>query len=333
MSWFSRKEKEQRFVYTGIRESKQFRNEIDRFIELEKYFQSADKIYTLNDLSQISKVLSESNGQIDVFEAFIWRDESENQTTLSENLTINTENFKRVSVSINNDLLNFLFFQNEDEKNRLVKQLNQVIIENEPNFKSQDFKTITLFHSFEKMFGTPPSYLLNLFVIETSLYTIWHTENTEILNASKRFDYVNSNFNDEIKKDNVALKWNLENLKRKISYSFGDISKEENTISALLLNIKDYNINPMGYEILNAIVTLGLYYAEKNPEKAFNYFDKANCNWSNISNNTASFAYKQIGEAYLKLKKTDNALMWFKKGLELNPKLTVKNIIKEIEGV
>jgi hypothetical protein len=331
MSWFSRKEKEQRFDYAGIRDSNQFRNEIERFYELQEYFQNSNKVYTLNDLTQISKVLSESKKKIDVFETFIWKEENEQQKSTSGNLTLNNETTKKASVSINYDFLNFLFFQNENEKNRLIEQLSKVIKENEVNFQSEDFKTISLFNSYESMFGNPPYYLLFLFSVETSLYNIWHNNNTGVFSLSKRIDNVNFDFDEELKKDNIAIKWNLENLRRKIDYSFNDISNEETNISGLLLKITDYNINPMGYDILNAIVTLGLYYIEKNPEKANGYFNKANSNWSKISINTVSAAFKQIGEAFLKVNDSGNALYWFKKGLEINPKLTVKKIIKEIE--
>ena len=81
----------------------------------------------------------------------------------------------------------------------------------------------------------------------------------------------------------------------------------------LFLKITNYNINPIGYDILKVIVTLGLYYIEKNPEKANAYFNKANSNWSEISINTVSAAFKEIGEAFLKGNDSGNALYWFKK--------------------
>ena len=330
MSWFSKKE--QRFEYAGIRDTAQFRNEIERFYEIQEYFQNSNKFYNLNELSQISNTLSENREKIDVYKTFIWKDEkNEYQKSTSDNKTLNNERTQKVYVSINYDFLNFLFFQNEDEKYKLIDQLSKVIKENEDNFKSEDFKRISLFNSYESMFGTPPYYLLFLFSIVTKTYTIWNTNNAGVLRLHEDIFNINCDFYEELKKDNIALKWNLENLRRKIDYSFNDISNEETNISGLLLKITNYNINPIGYDILKVIVTLGLYYIEKNPEKANAYFNKANSNWSEISINTVSAAFKEIGEAFLKGNDSGNALYWFKKGLEINPKLPVKKIIKEIE--
>lgn len=331
MGWFSKKEKERLFAYVGIRESSQFRAEIDRFVELEKAFKKANKVYSVDDLAQISKALSENTGEIDVSKAFVWVEETEIAASNSQSISIKTENFKKTSVSINHELLNFLFFVNEVERTTFAEQLKNVI--GESVMQNQDFQAVTLFNSYEKMFGNPPAYLLNLFSVETAIYTIWKTEDTEILNVSKKLDVTNSDFLSEMQENVSALKWNLINLRRKIERSFKDITKEEGNISALLSKITDYNVNPVGYDILDALVTLGIYYNEIDPIKANSFFEKANCNWSNISNNTASFAFKRIGDALLKSNENIRALSWFKRGLEINPKLSVKNIIKEIERV
>jgi hypothetical protein len=331
MSWFNKKAKERRFCYVGIRESEQFRNEIDRFIELEQYFQNTNKVYTLSELAQISKALSENTGEIDVSKAFVWVDETELVASDSQSISIKTENVKKTSVSINHELLNFLFFVNEVERTTFAEQLKNVIRESASEIQAQDFQVVALFDSYEKMFGRPPGYLLSVFSVQTVTYTIWKTEGTEVLNVRKRIDVTNSDFLSEMQKHSSALKWNLINLRRKIECSFNDISKEENDISALLLKITDYNVNPVGYDILDALVTLGLYYNEIDPIKANAFFEKVDCDWSSISSNTVSVAFKRIGDALIKSNENNRALSWFKRGLEINPKLPVKNIIKEIE--
>lgn len=333
MGWFSKKkEKELRYVFIGLRESKQLKSELSRFYELQEYFLNSEKIYTKSELSQISAALSKENGSIDVFESFVWLDEHSYQSrTEPVNLKMNAENLKEVEVDINTDILDFLFFEYENQKINLINQLKQVIKVKKNSFNSPDFKTIMLNEAYEELFGTPPSFLLQLFIIEVTLYTIWHIDGVDHVKITKKVDYINSDFKEKLKGHKDALKWNLVNLKRKINISFQDISTEEKIISDILFDIDDYNVNPFGYDILDAIIVLGLYYMNFDIEKGTFYIEKANCSWTNISNNTVSYHFKNVGEAYYKTNQLQSALTWFKKGLEINPKLNVKKIIAQIE--
>ena len=334
MGWFSKKE-EIKYYYLGIRETLQFRNEIDRFIDLDKFFRETDKIYTEKELINISTTLTQAGKEIDIIKSFCWVTESEYQSQINDTkINIDIENFKLIkSIEINMEFLNFIYFDTTKQKQDVLKVLENKISETKYflNLKDTDNRDLTDILYEQNVLPDLP--IVKFYIIEWGIYSIWKTEGNDYLLITKRESFSNINFSDELENDSNLLRYNLFNLKRKINSNCSDISTEEKNILKVLNKTDFINLDRgVGYDYLESLLVLGKFYFEKDKKIAISYFEKANIDWSEISSNVVSKTFREIGELFMNVNDNQKAIYWLKKGLELNPKLGVLKLIEKLES-
>jgi hypothetical protein len=63
MGWFNKKkeQEQERYHCAGIKDCVQFRNELARFMNLDKTFREKNKIFSFEEMDKISEALSQTN--------------------------------------------------------------------------------------------------------------------------------------------------------------------------------------------------------------------------------------------------------------------------------
>jgi hypothetical protein len=117
------------------------------------------------------------------------------------------------------------------------------------------------------------------------------------------------------------------NLSSKQEQSVDNFDFEEQILSKLLM------VELTGYARLDLTFQMGKAYAEVNRKnKRDYYFNLLRLTLYDISPTTVSEFYRTIAEIYLEEGDKEGALSWFKAGVALNSRLSVKKIIKHLEN-
>jgi tetratricopeptide (TPR) repeat protein len=125
----------------------------------------------------------------------------------------------------------------------------------------------------------------------------------------------------------AALKFIQVNLDRKIDTNYFDFQFEEELLNDTLSNSETFN-----FARIETLVAFGkAYLAAHNFAKMDEVFNIILTEKYDLAESTIANFYREIGETYLKLERSDQALKWLKSGLNLNPKLGVKKLIERIE--
>lgn len=337
MNLFNWKKKEPKlFRYVGIKDCSEFRDNLDRFLILHNNFRNLQKLFTLDELDLMSNKLSDTN-PINVKESFIWFDQNEYKEYIKRDIENASLNLERIAgerkISVNEALLNFLYIPDE-EKNNLIDKLKNIIriCENDYELKNKLIYTCSILsEKYIEMYGESDYFLSAYFILKVRNFNIWHHNELNLRSISDEFFEYNANFEEDIKNPKIKLKYSALNLQWKIKELNTDIIEIENYICQALDEIPEYNINPIGYDIIKSLFNLGLHYSDINKNKSDFYLNKIDREWSEISNNTVSNYFKKIGEIYLKQNDYIKAKYWFEKGLKLNPKLSVIKLLQKIE--
>ena len=332
MSWFKKKVIEIKYVYMGIRQSFNFFDDIDRFIELDRFFKTSNKVYTENELILISKTLSDNNKGIDVLKCFCWLSESEYQNEIKDsNLILTSEIVKIVkSIKINNEFFDFIFFNSFEEKNNLLLLLENRIVENKSCINNKILDNNDLLNLLYKPIESYNLPIMKLFIVEWGIYTVSKFSGKDYISVNYKSDFSNQNF--DLKNSFTLLNLSLLNLKRKVFYNYSDISEEEIVISNIFDMTEDLNLgNGIGYDFFESLLVLITFYFDLDNQKTIRFINKIDINWSEISNNVVSKGFRLIGDLFLKVNDSRSSLLWYKKGLVLNPKLGVIKLIDSLE--
>jgi hypothetical protein len=119
-----------------------------------------------------------------------------------------------------------------------------------------------------------------------------------------------------------------ENCSMKVNSNYFNFEFEENLLETIVITSKLNN-----YTKLSAITCLGISnLIGKNIEKAKKHLDLIADVKFDLEAATVAKFYRDIGDQYLKINNKQNALYWYKSGLNLNPNLGVKKLITKIES-
>jgi tetratricopeptide (TPR) repeat protein len=124
----------------------------------------------------------------------------------------------------------------------------------------------------------------------------------------------------------TAIRLASYNLQVKNDNGIQDIIEEESLI------LKSLSDSYKDFARINIYLQLGKSFMEQNKFEKMNHY--YNCILSesfDLSQNTVADFIRNAGEDYYLLGNLTEAIRYFKKGLELNPKLGVKKIVAEIE--
>lgn len=199
MGWFSKDKKEVYYRYAGIKESEIFRDNLRAFFELNDAFNNSNKVFTKEDLNNITKEVKEVHSNIDVQKHLIWIREQDLESYLekkikkeSENgIKVSTKNFYNITaIEIDNDNLNLFKFENESDKHKLITHLESLIDEClniEPSNFLQMPNVIRHFANNFKYRSTDPTkniWFKKLIIIKQDVFMV-NTFNDETVNVTK----------------------------------------------------------------------------------------------------------------------------------------------------
>ena len=124
----------------------------------------------------------------------------------------------------------------------------------------------------------------------------------------------------------TAIRLASHNLQVKADNQIQNIAEEEKLI------LESLSDSHKDFARINIFLQLGKSFMElKNFDKMSHYYDSIFSDSFDLSQNTVADFIRVAGEDFYQLGKLTEALKYFKKGLELNPKLGVKKIVSEIE--
>lgn len=344
MGLFSKKnvkEEKSEYRYIGIKESEYFRNNLQAFIELDQYFTKAGKVYSSIDLELISQELQKKVEGLNIINHFYWVEEDKfesfinnrNNQSIEKQLDFAYAQYHEISsVNINYDNLNRYFFESNNERESLINHLNEL---NELFFQKTKLSEFNM-PNLMKFYGENYKYHSNtkggiwfriLLIIKEDNYSIFKTFDNLIMITHRKEYVYKENLSDNLKNE---LSLCLTNISNKILLKNKDITEEEILYNSILNKYKTID-NHNVYNAIRIAFLLGKHYCNSNYDKTNKYFKIADEFLIENPKPFLSKYYKEIGECLLEIKKEKEALIWFKKGLEINPKLAVKRNIKKLE--
>jgi hypothetical protein len=224
-------------------------------------------------------------------------------------MTSETNSFLFFS-GIDFEFLDFLFFPSKDLKDSFLEKLNESITDAEINIatdKMTVLEKISIAYTDKQQVIPLLSEILN-FKME---------DNFEMFIGKKK-----------LKNYYTALNLCQFNIIEKIKAKRLEFDFEEDLI------LKTLTSELQNYARINSLFYLGLAFkmAEKQDKMNF-YFKMISTDKYDLSPVTVSNYYKQIAEIFIELNDSFSALNWLNSGLDLNPKLSVKKLIKQLEAI
>ena len=206
------------------------------------------------------------------------------------------DNFSKIDF----EFLNQLYFADDEKKNEFIKYLENSLQELNITTATNRSDTITRLANSEKNFP---------FIAELIIF-----DNDYSKGKSKLESYY------------TALKLCKYNLQNKIANNNYDFEFEEDLLD------KTLNSDLYNYARIDTLFYFGYSNNKiKNYSKRDFYFNLIRNNKFDLASSTISSFYKIIGEIYLQENDKLKALDWFKAGLLIDPKLSVKKIIQKME--
>lgn len=222
-------------------------------------------------------------------------------------MTSETNSFLFFS-GIDFEFLDFLFFPSKDLKDSFLEKLNESIKDAEINIAT-DKRTV-----LEKINIAYADYQ-QIIPLLSEILNFKMEDNFEIPTGKKK-----------LKNYYTALNLCQFNIIEKIKTKRMEFDFEEELI------LKTLTSDLRNYARINSLFYLGFAFkmAEKQDKMNF-YFKMISRDNYDLSPITVSNYYKQIAEIFIDLNDSISALIWLNAGLNLNPKLSVKKLIKQLE--
>lgn len=244
------------------------------------------------------------------------------QIQQSQNRTIKIRNYTKFD-GLDNDFIDLLYFISQDEKTAFKNKLFQII--EELGITRETLRT-EFMESFPNYINTNEidlPFIAELFNFHSSIVTISVPDETII---ETKEGYHEMRGKEKLQHYFTAIRLASHNLQVKAANQIHDIADEEKLIlNSLSDSHKDF-------ARINIFLQLGKSFMEQNNfDKMSHYYDRILSESFDLSQNTVSNFIRVAGEDFFQLGKLPEALKYFKKGLELNPKLGVKKIVTEIE--
>jgi tetratricopeptide (TPR) repeat protein len=221
------------------------------------------------------------------------------------------------------DFIDLFYFTTEEEKiafkAKLLEILEELGITNETS-RTEFMERFPNYIS-EKEIDLP--FIAELFSFQSSILMISIPDETII---ESKEGYAEQRGKEKLQHYYTALRLASHNLSVKNDNRILDISDEEKLI---LNSLSDAHKD---FARANILLQLGNSFMQQNNfDKMEYYYDKILSADFDLSPNTIADFVRAAGEDFYKIGKLPEALKYFKKGLDLNPKLGVKKVVTEIE--
>lgn len=244
------------------------------------------------------------------------------QTQQSQNRVVEVRNSTKYD-GLDYDFIDLLYFISKDEKTVFINKLLEIIeilgitnktlrtefMENFPNY-------IT-----ENEIDVP--FIAELFNFHNTIVSVSMPDET-IIETKEGYPEIRGK--EKLQHYYTAIRLASHNLQVKSVNHIQDIAEEEKLI------LESLSDSQKDFARINIFLQLGKSFKEqKNFDKMSHYYNSIFSDSFDLSQNTVADFIRVAGEDFYQLGKLTEALKYFKKGLELNPKLGVKKIVAEIE--
>ncbi len=213
---------------------------------------------------------------------------------------------------VNSEYINELIFENEGEKNSLINEVRTHL----EKLKQEDilFGLSDIISQRDEFDSYHLLTWIRFSVLETDGKI--SLSNPEIQNFGLQNIKSSSDFF-------------IDRINRKIDLGRSDF---ENDIETTLKIIRSDIHEDHSYLRISGYFNIGqIYFNLKNNNKAEEFFNLLKTEKSSLAPSTVAEFCKEIGILYQTINDKSKALDWFNYGLTLNPKLSVKKIIKSLE--
>ena len=245
---------------------------------------------------------------------------SQNQQT--QNRVIEIRNSTKFN-GLDYDFIDLLYFISEDEKNAFNKRLLEIIKELGITKETLRTEFMESFPNYvtENEINLP--FIAELFNFHNTIVTVSMPDETII---ETKDGYTEICGKEKLQHYYTAIRLASHNLQVKTDNQIQDIAAEEKLIlDSLSDSHKDF-------ARVNIFLQLGKTFMQQNNfDKMAYYYGRILSDNFDLSQNTVADFIRVAGEDFYQMGNLSEALKYFKRGLELNPKLGVKKVVAEIE--
>ena len=244
------------------------------------------------------------------------------QSQQLQNRDTEVRNFTNFN-GLDHDFINLLYFISQDEKavfiNKLLETIENLSITNE----TLRTEFMTTFPNYINTNEIDLPFIAELFNFHNTILTVSVPDETII---QTKQGYTEICGKEKLQNYYTAIRLASHNLQVKADNQILDIADEEKLILGILSD------SHKDFARINIFLQLGKsFMQQKNFDKMTHYYDSILSDGFDLCPNTVADFIRDAGEDFYQLGKLPEALKYFKKGLELNPKLGVKKIVAEIE--
>lgn len=244
------------------------------------------------------------------------------QPQITENKVIELRNVTKVK-GLDSDFIDLIFFISEEDKILFKNKLREII--EELGISNETVRT-EFMEKFPNHIGSKEinlPFIAELFIFGNTILTVSMPDETII---DSKEGHLEKSGKDKLQNYYTALRLASHNLQIKNERGVLDISEEEKLV---LNSLSDFH---MDFARINIIFQLGNSFRQQgNYDKMFHYYEIIVCEQFDLSPNTVADFIRTIGNNLYEIGNLKEALRYFKKGLDLNPKLGVKKVVNEIE--
>ncbi|MGG9972438.1 hypothetical protein ACQ33O_11650 [Ferruginibacter sp. SUN002] len=240
----------------------------------------------------------------------------------SQNRVIEIRNSTKFD-GLDHDFIDLLYFITQDEKIVFVTKLLEIIEELGITKETLRTEFMESFTNYINSNEIDLPFIAELFNFHNITVTVSVPDETII---ETREGYTEIRGKEKLQHYYTAIRLASYNLQVKADNQIQNIADEEKLI---LDSLSDRHKD---FARINIFLQLGKSFKlQKNFDKMGHYYDSILTDSFDLSQNTVADFIRVAGEDFYQLGKLTEALKYFKKGLELNPKLGVKKIVAEIE--
>lgn len=244
------------------------------------------------------------------------------QTQQTQNRVIEVRNSTKFD-GLDHDFIDLLYFISKDEKTVFINKLFEIIEELGITKETLRTEFMENFPNYITTYEIDLPFIAELFNFHNTILTVSMPDET-IIETKEGYNEIRGK--QKLQNYYTAIRLASHNLQVKADNQIQNIAEEEKLI------LESLSDSHKDFARINIFLQLGKSFMElKNFDKMSHYYDSIFSDSFDLSQNTVADFIRVAGEDFYQLGKLTEALKYFKKGLELNPKLGVKKIVSEIE--
>lgn len=244
------------------------------------------------------------------------------QSQQSQNKVLEVRNHTKFD-GLDYDFIDLLFFTSKDEKTAFINNLLEIIQKLGITKETLRTEFIEIFPNYIDTNEIDLPFIDELFNFNNTIVTVSVPDETII---ETKEGYTEMRGKEKLQHYYTAIKLASHNIQVKVDNQIHDIAVEEKLI------IDSLSDSHKDFARINILLQLGKsFMQQQNFDKMGHYYDNILSDSFDLSQNTVADFIRLAGEDFYRIGNLTEALKYFKKGLELNPKLGVKKIVAEIE--